>query len=230
MSPLPSPAGRNDAVETEPATRQDLYGAPVSMPFRGTSPAQPSAADDLPGRAESGGHGHSLPTGDQPVPPASAQGPQPPSGPAGPVGPASRGRSAPSDYSGRLRGAEEPPAYGTGSAQDQFRGESLDPHRGGVSPSPGPFRRPGGPSPAPPLAPAPTGPGSQTPQNPPARHGAPGPQGPPAPGAAVPQGPQGPQAYVPPQNGPYSGPQPAARRTVAVVSPGIADRRGAVGA
>ena len=55
VSPLPSPAGRNDAVETEPATRQDLYGAPVSMPFRGTSPAQPAAADDLPGRAESGG-------------------------------------------------------------------------------------------------------------------------------------------------------------------------------
>ena len=210
VSPLPSPAERNDAVKTEPAIRQDLYGAPVSMPFRGTSPAQPSAADDLPGRAESGGHGHSLPTGDQPVPPASAQGPQPPSGPAGPVGPASRGHSAPSDYSGRLRGAEEPPAHGTGSAQDQFRGESLDPHRAGVSSSPGPFRRPGGPSPAPALAPAPTGPGSQTPQNPPARHGTPGPQGPPAPGAAVPQGPQGPQAYVPPQSGPYGEPQPPA--------------------
>jgi len=207
VSPLPSPAGRNDAVETEPATRQDLYGAPVSMPFRDTSPAQPPAADDLPGRAESGGHGRSLPTGDQPVPPGPAQGPQPPSGPAGPVGPASRGRSAPSDYSGRLRGAEEPPAYGTGSAQDQFRGESLDPHRVGVSPSPGPFRRPGGPSPAPPLEPAPTGPGPQAPQNPPARHGAPGPQGAPAPGAAVPQGPHGPQAYVPPQSGPYGGPQ-----------------------
>ena len=210
VSPLPSPAGRNDAVETEPATRQDLYGAPVSMPFRGTSPAQPPAADDLPGRAESGGHGHSLPTGDQPVPPASAQGPQPPSGPVGPVGPASRGRSAPSDYSGRLRGAEESPAHGTGGAQDQVRGESLDPHRAGVSSSPGPFRRPGGPSPAPALAPAPTGPGSQTPQNPPARHGAPGPQGAPAPGAAVPQGPQGPQAYVPPQSGPYGEPQPTA--------------------
>ncbi len=206
-SPLPSPAGRNDAVETVPATRQDLYGAPVSMPFRDTSPAQPPAADDLPGLAESGGHGRSLPPGDQPVPPGSAQGPQPPSGPAGPVGPASRGRSAPSDYSGRLRGAEEPPAYGTASAQDQFRGESLDPHRVGVSPSPGLFRRPGGPSPAPPLGPAPTGPGSQVPQNPPARHGAPGPQGAPAPGAAVPQGPQ---VYVPPQNGPYSAPQPTA--------------------
>ncbi len=204
VSPLPSPAGRNDAVETEPATRQDLYGAPVSMPFGGTSPAQPPAADDLPGRAESGGHGRSIPTGDQPVPPGPAQGPQSPSGP---VGPASRGRSARSDYSGRLRGAEEPPAYGTGSAQDQFGGESLDPHRVGVSPSPGPFRRPGGPSPAPPLGPAPTGPGSQAPQNPPARHGAPGPQGAPAPGAAVPQGPQ---AYVPTQSGPYGGPQPTA--------------------
>ena len=205
-SPLPSPARRDDAVETEPATRQDLYGAPVSMPFRSTSPAQLPAADDLPGRAESGGHGRSLPPGDQPVPPGPAQGP-PPSGPAGPVGPASRGRSAPSDYSGRLRGAEEPPGYGTGSAQDQFRGESLDPHHVGLSPSPGPFRRPGGPSPAPPLGPAPTGPGSQDPQNPPARHGAPGPQGGPAPAPAVPQGPQ---VYVPPQNGPYSGPQPTA--------------------
>ncbi len=223
VSPLPSPPGRNDEVETEPATRQDLYGAPVSMPFRGTSPAQPPDADDLPGRAESGGHGHSLPTGDQPVPPGPDQAPQPPSGPAGP---ASRGRSAPSDYSGRLPGAEEPPAYGTGSAQDQFRGESLDPHRAAVSPSPGPFRRPGGPSPAPPLGPAPTGPGSQAPQNPPARHGAPRPQGAPAPGAAVPQGPQ---AYVPPQRALRRAPAHRAR-TVAVVSPGIADRRGALGA
>ncbi len=210
VSPLPSPAGRNDAVETEPATRQDLYGAPVSMPFRGTSPALPPAADEPPGRAENGGHGRSLPPGDQPVPRGPAQGPQPPSGPAGPVGPGSRGRSAPSEYSGRLRGAEEPPAYGTGSAQDQFRGESLDPHRVGVSPSPGSFRGPGGPSPAPPLGPAPATPGSQAPQNPPARHGAPGPQGALAPGAALPPGPQGPQAYVPAQSGPYSGPQPTA--------------------
>ena len=213
VSPLPSPAGRDDAVETEPAIRQDLHGAPVSRPLRDTSPAQPAAANDLPGRAESGGHGRSLPTGDQPVPPGPAQGPQPPSGPAGPagpVGPASQGRSAPSDYSGRLRGAEEPPAYGTGSAQDLFRGESLDPHRVGVHPSPGPFRRPSGPSPAPPLGPAPTGPGSQAPQNPPARHGGPGPQGTPARGAAVPQGPHGPQSYVPPQSGPYGGPQSTA--------------------
>ena len=208
VSPLTSQAGRNEAVETEPAACQDLYGAPVPMPLRGTSLAQPPAADDLPGRAGSGGHGRSLPAGDQPVPPGPAQGPQPPSGPAGPVGPASRGRSAPSDYSGRLPGAEEPPAHGTGSTQDQFRGESLDPHRVGVSPSPGPFRRPGGLSPAPPLGPAPTGPGSQAQQNPPARHGAPGPQGAPRPGAAVPQGPQGPRAYVPPQTGPYSGHQP----------------------
>ena len=229
VSPLPSPAGRNDAVETEPATRQDLYGAPVSMPFRGTSPARPPAADDLPGRAESGGHGRSLPTGDQPVPPGPAQGPQPPSGPAGPVGPASRGRSAPSDYSGRLRGAEEPPAYGTGSAQDQFRGESLDPHRVGVSPSPGPFRRPGGPSPAPPLGPAPTGPGSQAPQNPPARHGRRGRRA------------HQRRALRCRKARRSAGLRPSAERalrrapvhrarTVAVVSPGIADRRGAVGA
>ena len=203
-APLPGSAGRNDAMETEPATRQDLYGAPVPMSFRSTPTAQPPTADDLPGRPEAGGHGRSLAPGDAPLPPGPGQGPQLP---AVPPEQASRARPAPSDYSGRLRGAEEPPGYGTGHAQDQFRGEALDPHRGGVSPSPGPFRRPNGPSPAPPLGPAPTGPGSQSPQNPPAHHGAPGTQ-PSAPGAPVPQGPHNPQAYVPPQNGPYSGPQP----------------------
>jgi hypothetical protein len=182
VTPLPPSAGRNDAVEPEPATRQDLYGAPVSMPFRNAPAAPPPAADDR-------------------------QGPQPPAGPG------NRGRSAPGDYSGRTRGSEEPPGYGPGSTRDQFRGEAADPHRGGISPSPGPFRRPGGASPPPPLGPAPDGPGSQNPQGLPARpgsHGAPGPQGSPAPG---PQGQgqgQGPQAYVPAQNGPYSGPQPTA--------------------
>ena len=199
VTPLPSPAGMSDAVETDPGIRQDLLGTPVSMPFRGPSPAQQPTADDLSGRTDSGAHGRSLPPGDQAALSGPGQGPQPPSGP---VGPASRGRPAPSDYPARLRDAEEPSGYPAGSAQDQFPGEALDPHRGGVSPSPGPFRRPNGPSPAPPLGSAPTGPGSPGPQNPPRRHGAPGPQGAPVP--------QGPQVYVPPQNGPYSGPQPTA--------------------
>jgi NYN domain len=208
-APLPTSAGRNDAGEAEPATRQDLYGAPVPMPFRNALTAQPPAPDDLSGRADAGGHSRSLPPRDQPGLPGPGQGPQPSAGP-GPAGPGNRGRSVPSDYSARGRGAEEPPAYGTGNAHDQFRGEALDPHRGGVSPSPGPFRRPGGASPAPPLGPAPDGPGLAGPQGPPARpgsHSAPGPQGSPAPGAPAAQGPQ---AYIPAQNGPYSGPQPTA--------------------
>jgi uncharacterized LabA/DUF88 family protein len=177
VTPLPISAGRNDAVETEPATRQDLYGAPVSMPFRNTPTPQPPAGDDLPSQAEGSGYSRSLPS------------------------------RAPGDYSGRGRGAEEPPAYGTGSAHDQFRGEALDPHRGGMSPSPGSFRRPGGASPAPPLGPAPDRPDAQSPVVRPGSHSAPGPQGAPAPApSALPV----PQAYVPAQNGPYGGPQPTA--------------------
>ena len=208
VTPLPPSAGRND-VEPEPATRQDLYGAPVSMPFRNAPAAPPPAADDLSGRGDAGSHGRSLPAREreQPGLPGPGQGPQPPAGPG------NRGRSAPGDYSGRTRGSEEQSGYGPGNTRDQFRGEALDPQRGGISPSPGPFRRPGGASPAPPLGPAPDGPGSQNPQGLPARpgsHGAPGPQGSPAPGVPG-QGPgQGPQAYVPAQNGPYSGPQPTA--------------------
>jgi len=219
--PLPPSMGRSDAVEAEAPPRQDLYGAPVSMPFRGIP-----SADDLPGRPEAGGHGRSLPPGDQPVQPVQplpagpGRGPQPPNGTVGPMsppGPASRGRSSASDYFPRSREAEEPAGYETGGAQDQFRGESPDPHRG-MSPPPGPFRRPGGGPP--PLGPAPGGPGSRGPQGPqgsptrPGAHGAPGPQGSPVPpgssppGAPVPQLPQGPSAYVPSQNGPYSGPQP----------------------
>jgi uncharacterized LabA/DUF88 family protein len=177
VTPLPTSAGRNDAVETEPATRQDLYGAPVSMPFRNTPTPQPPAGDDLPSHAEGSGYSRPLPS------------------------------RAPGDYPGRGRGAEESPAYGTGSARDQFRGEALDPHRGGMSPSPGSFRRPGGASPAPPLGPAPDGPDSQSPVVRPGSHSAPGPQRAPAPAPpALPV----PQAYIPAQNGPYSGPQPTA--------------------
>jgi len=202
VAPLPPAAGRSDAVEAEPATRQDLYGAPpVSMPFRNAPVAQPPAADDLSGRDDAAGHGRSLPPREQPGLSGPGQGAQPPAG-AG-----NRGRPAPSDYSGRGRGNEEPSGYGTGNAHDQFRGDALDPHRGGMSPPPAPFRRPSGASPAQPLGPAPDGPGPQGPPARPGSHGAPGPQGSPAPGGPVP----GPQAYVPAQNnGPYSGPQPTA--------------------
>ncbi len=233
VPPLPPSVARNDAAEAETVPRQDLFGAPVSMPFRVT----PTAADDLSGRAEAGGHGRSLPPGDQPLPPGPGQGAQPPNGPVGPVSPTgpvrpvSRGRSSSSDYFPRNRDAEEPASYGTGSAQDQFRGEAPDPHRGGMSPSPGPFRRTGGASPAQPLGPALAGPGPQGspgrpgPQGAPTRpgaHGAPAsqaPQGSPVtPGPQAPVGsqgpgapvPQGPQAYVAPQNGTCSGPRPTA--------------------
>jgi NYN domain len=211
VAPLPTSAGRNDPVEAEPATRHDIYGAPVSMPFRNAPMPQAPAGDDLPGRAEASGQSRSLPLREQPGLPGPGQTAQPPAAQPGPAGPGSRGRSASGDYSGRGRGAEEPPAYGPGSAHDQFRGEVLDPQRGGISPSPGPFRRPGGASSAPPLGPAPDAPGSQSPAVRPGSHSAPGAQGPQGalmPGPPTSQGPQGP-AYVPPQNGPYSGPQPA---------------------
>ena len=218
-------SGRGDVGDTEAASRQDLYGAPVAMPFRGAPAAQPPADDDLPDRGGAGSHGRSLSQGDQPLPPGSGRGPLPPSGADGPglAGLPGRERPAPSDYSGRVSGPEESSSYGSGSAQDSFRGETLDPHRG-TAPSPGPFRRSGGASPGQSSGPAPGGPGgSAGPQGPSIRlgaHGAPGPQslpgsqpGTPGPGAPMPQlppGSPGPQAYVPPQNGPYSGPQPAA--------------------
>ena len=218
-------SSRGDVGDTEAGSRQDLYGAPVAMPFRGAPAAQPPADEDLPGRGGAGSHGRSLSRGDQSLPPGSGQGPLPPSGAEGPSGLAGlpgRERPAPSDYSGRVSGPEESSSYGSGRAQGSFRGETLDPHRG-TAPSPGPFRRPGGASPGQPPGPAPGGPGSAGPQGPSIRvgaHGAPGPQslpgsepGTPGPGAPMPQvppGSPGPQAYVPPQNGPYSGPQPAA--------------------
>ena len=212
-APLPSSTAHGDAAEAEAAARQDLYGAPVARPSRGAPERQP-VPDDLSGRGDAGGHGRSLPPGDQ-----GAHGSQPPSGlggPAGPAGPAGRGRPASGDYPGRIRGTEEPSGYGPGG-QEPFRGETLDQHRGGVS-APGPFRRSGG---APP--PGPAGPGPQSPLTRPGAHGAPGAQG--AHASPVTQGPQsprapggpsvpglpgapGPQAFVPPQNGPYSGPQP----------------------
>ncbi|MGO9779056.1 MAG: NYN domain-containing protein [Streptosporangiaceae bacterium] len=221
---LPTP-GRGDVGDAEAVSRPDLYGAPVAMPFRGAPAAQQPADDDLPGRGDVGSRGRSLSQGDPSLPPGSGQGPLPPSGAEGPSGlPGLPGRErpAPSDYFGRARGPEESSGYGSGSAQDSFREETLDPHRG-AAPSPGPYRRPGGASPGQPPGPAPGGPGSAGPQGPPLRpgaHSAPGPQsrpgsqpGTPGPGAPVPQlppGSPGPQAYVPPQNGPYSGPQPAA--------------------
>jgi hypothetical protein len=204
VTPLPISAGHNDAAEAEPATRQDIYGAPVSMPFRNAPMPQAPAGDDLPSRAEASGHSRSLPLREQPGLPGPGQTAQSPAAQPGPVGPGGRGRSASGDYAGRGRGAEEPSAYGPGSAHDQFRGEALDPQRGGISPSPGPFRRPGGASSALPLGSAPDGPGSQSPAVRPGSHSA---QGALAPGTPAPQGPQ---AYIPPQNGPYSGPQSAA--------------------
>jgi hypothetical protein len=215
-------SGRGDVGGAE-AARQDPYGAPAAVPFRGAPAAQPPADDELPGRGAAGNHGRSPAQGDQSLPPGSGQGPLPPpaaEGPSGLAGLPGRERLAPSDYSGRVSGPEES-GYGSGSAQDPFRGETLDPHRG-TAPSPGPFRRSGAP-PGQSSGPAPGGPGSAGPQVPSTRHGAhgaPGPQslpgsqsGTPGPGAPMPQippGPPGPQAYVPPQNGPYSGPQPAA--------------------
>ncbi len=213
-APLPSSTAHGDAGEAEAAARQDLYGAPVAMPFRGAPAGQPGPAD-LSGRSDAGGHGRSLPPGDQ-----GAQGPQPPSGlggPAPPAEPAGRGRSASGDYPGRIGGTEEPSGYGPGG-QEPFRDEPLDQHRGGVS-APGPFRRSGSAQP-----PGPAGSGPQGPLTRPGAHGAPGakgahaspvtqgprsPQAPGGPSAPGLPGAPGPQAFVPPQNGPYSGPHPA---------------------
>jgi uncharacterized LabA/DUF88 family protein len=180
--------GQGDLADSDNGARQDLYGAPVAMPFR-SPPAAPGPDEtvirDAPG-------GRTSPQND-PAPRNEAQ----PGLPA-------RGRSAPGDYPGRGRAADEPVGYGPASTQDQFRNEQLDQQRGPSVTQPGPFRRP-------PVSPPPVGPGSGSagsggavPPGPPARssgHNGPGqlPGGPPA------------QAYVPPQNGgPYSGPQPTA--------------------
>jgi uncharacterized LabA/DUF88 family protein len=180
VTALPATA-RGESAEGEAGPRQDMYAAPVALPFRG-APPQPPAVDDPNARGEAGNHGRHTP------PDPAGPGPQPPSG---------RGRPAAADYPPRLRGTEEAAGYGPGGAQDQFRGEAPEAHRGVAPPPPGPFRR----APAGPPAPSgpPAGPGPQVPPGRPAAHGAPGPQPP-----------QAPQAYVPPQNGPYSGPQPTA--------------------
>jgi uncharacterized LabA/DUF88 family protein len=181
VAPRPSPPAHSDAGEAEAGARQNLYSAPVAMPFRGGPAGQPMT-DDLAG------------CGDPSV------GPQP----SAAAGSAGRGRPSPVDYPARIRGTEEPSGYGAGG-QEPFREETLDQRRGGAS-APGSFRRSGG---------VPPGPGGTAPQGGPlTRPGAlPGPQG--AHAAPVervpPVGPSGPgsQAFVPSQNGPYNGPQPA---------------------
>ncbi len=206
-----------------PAARQDLYGAPVAMPYH-NPPAAPPAADE-PVTRNDAGHGRALPQGDPGA--RNDAGPAPSSLPA-------RGRPAPADYAGRGRVADEPAGYGQVSPQDQYRGEGLDPRRGPSAAQPGPFRRPAaapsaGPTapsaPAGPAGPVTNGPVGPVPPAPPARPGALGPgqlpQGPQGPqGGQVPSGPPAPQAYVPAQNGPYSGPQPTppARSSSAPVS------------
>jgi hypothetical protein len=185
--------GRNDLADSDNGARQDLYGAPVAMPFR-NPPAAPGP--DEPGPRDGAGHGRTLPQND-PAPRNDAS-----------PGLPGRGRAAPSEYPSRGRAADEPVGYGQSSPQDQFRGDGLDQHRAPAMPQPGsqpgPFRRPGGnpPSVAPGSGPAgPGGPAGPVPPGPPARSS--GHNG----AAGLPGGPSA-QAYVPPQNGPYSGPQP----------------------
>jgi hypothetical protein len=175
--------GHGESAEAEAASSQDLYGAPVGLPYRGAPPAQPPVADDPSARAEGGSPGRQAPQGG---PPAQGQGPQAPAG---------RGRPGPADYAPRLRGSDDAAAFAPGGAQDPFRGETTDAQRGAAPPPSSPFRR----APGAPSGPQ-GGPGQQAaPPGRPAAHAAPGPQGP-----------QNPQPYVPSQNGPYSGPQPAA--------------------
>jgi hypothetical protein len=192
--------GRGDLPDGDNGSRQDLYGAPVAMPFR-NAPAGPPVTDEPINRNDAG-LGRALPQND-PAPRNEA-----------PPGLPGRGRPAPSDYPGRGRGADEPVGYGQPGPQDQFRGDGLDQQRGPSAPQPGSFRRN-----PPAVAPGPgsAGPGGlggpaagQVPPGPPVRSS--GHNGPAAPGQ-IPAGPPAPQAYVPPQNGgPYSGPQPAPGR------------------
>src|SRR6202012_5676944 len=115
------------------AARQDIYGAPVAMPFR-SQPAPPPVTDEPVTRSDSP-HSRALPQND----PAARNdvGAAPSSLPP-------RGRPAAADYSGRGRSAEEPTGYGPPNPQDQYRSETLDPHRGSSPAQPGPFRRPTG--------------------------------------------------------------------------------------
>jgi NYN domain len=184
VAPLSSPSAHGDAGEAAAAARQkqNLYSAPVAMPFRGSPAGQPMT-DDLAGR------------GDQPV-----QGPPP----AAAAGPAGRGRPASVDYPARIRDTEEPSGYGAGG-QEPFREETLDQRRGGAS-APGSFRRSGSVPPGP-GGPAPQGgpltrPGALP--GPQGAHAAPVERVPPV-------GPSGPgsHAFVPSQNGTHNGPQSA---------------------
>ncbi len=127
-----SDQGRSDLADRDNGARQDLYGAPVAMPFR--SP-QAAPDPDEPGPRDGAGHGRPLPQND-PAPRNDA-----------PPGLPPRGRSAPSEYPARGRAADEPVGYGQASPQDQYRGDGLDQHRAPAMPQPGPqqpgpFRRP----------------------------------------------------------------------------------------
>jgi hypothetical protein len=189
-----SDLGRSDLADSDNGARQDVYGAPVAMPFR-SAPSGPPSADD-PSTRNDVSRGRAMPPND-PAPRNEA-----------PPGLPGRGRAVPGDYPGRGRTGDEP-GYGPPPAQDQYRTEGLDQNRG-PSAQPGPFRRPAsnppqiGPGPA-----APTGPAGSVPPGPPARPASH--NGPMTPGQ-LPGGPSSPQAYVPPQNGPYSGPQPTPGR------------------
>ena len=149
-APLPSPAAHGDAGEAEAAARQDLYGAPVAMPFLGAPERQP-VPDDLSGRGDAGGRGRSLPPGDQ-----EAHGSQPPSGPGGPAGPAGpqaggvrrpvttpAASGAPRNLPGTARAARSRSA---GKRSTSIAGESPHPARSAVPAArrrdrPGPARR-----------------------------------------------------------------------------------------
>jgi hypothetical protein len=189
--------GRGDLADSDNGARQDVYGAPVAMPFR-PAPPGPSSPDD-PSSRNDVGRGRALPPND-PAPRNEA----PPGLPA-------RGRAVP-DYQSRGRAADEP-GYGPPPAQEQYRPDGLDQGRG-PSAQPGPFRRPAsnppqiGPGPVTPAGPA--GPAGSVPPGPPARPAAH--NGPVGPGQG-PGGPSSTQAYVPAQNGPYSGPQPTPGRS-----------------
>jgi hypothetical protein len=219
--------GRNDLADSDNgsrqdlAARQDMYGAPVAMPYRN------APAADEPVTRNDAGHGRPLPQND----PAPRNDPR--NDPRNEMPLPSHGRSGPADYQGpgpgRGRAAEEPAGYGPGSPQDQFRNEGLDPHRGPSAAQPGPFRRSASNPPSLPSVPpgsgpngpgglnGPNGPVGPVPPGPPARPSGHGqgqlPQGPQVPqGGQMPPGPPAPQPYVPPQNGPYSGPQPTSGR------------------
>jgi hypothetical protein len=187
VTALPGSA-RGESAQADAGPRQDMYGAPVALPFRGAP--QPPAADDPSTRGDGGGHA-------RPVPP-----PEPPPGQGPPL--AGRGRPAAADYPPRLRGTDEAGGDGAAAPQDQYRGEVPEAHRGVAPSPPGSFRR----TPATPPGP-PAGPGPQPPPGRPPAHGGPGPQPPQAPQPYVPpqNGPySGPQPAAAPGRQPSSAP------------------------